>query len=253
MPAVQPSKTSKPLGTKAYGSIPHLPGSRLGPGDHMVSSGQAAICIQKVRDRHDEIIVTEKLDGSNCAVAKIHGQLVPLTRAGYPAISSPYTQHRLFHTWVWHQWSRFDAVLRDGEWIVGEWLAQAHGTRYALPHEPFVVFDLIQGHDAKRGFRRLPYDALLARIGHDFVRPALLHRGSAFSIAAVQQYYRAHGSGHGAQDSIEGAVWRVERQGAVDFLAKWVGPDKVDGQYLPELTGGEPVWNWTDWPSGFAC
>ena len=24
----------KPLGRKAYGSIPHLPGSRLGPGDH---------------------------------------------------------------------------------------------------------------------------------------------------------------------------------------------------------------------------
>jgi hypothetical protein len=30
----------------------------------------------------------------------------------------------------------------------------------------------------------------------------------------------------------------------VDFLAKWVRPDKVDGMYLPEISGKEPVWNW---------
>lgn len=34
---------TKPLGHKAYGSIPHLPTSRLGPGDHHVTEGQARI------------------------------------------------------------------------------------------------------------------------------------------------------------------------------------------------------------------
>lgn len=43
---------------------------------------------------------------------------------------------------------------------------------------------------------------------------------------------------------VEGAVYRVERRGEVDFLAKWVRPDKQDGCYLPEVSGGEAVWNW---------
>ncbi|KKL70160.1 hypothetical protein LCGC14_2107750, partial [marine sediment metagenome] len=35
------------------------------------------------------------------------------------------------------------------------------------------------------------------------------------------------------------------------FLAKWVRPDKEDGIYLPEISGGEAVWNWRpDWRDG---
>lgn len=62
-------------------------------------------------------------------------------------------------------------------------------------------------------------------------------------------------SGHGAMDPVEGAVWRVERNAQinrssservwmVDYLAKYVRPDKVDGCYLPEKNGGTPIWNW---------
>jgi hypothetical protein len=47
---------------------------------------------------------------------------------------------------------------------------------------------------------------------------------------------------------VEGAVWRVERREGsgtrVDFLAKYVRPDKVDGSLLPENTGRAAVWNW---------
>lgn len=62
---------TKPLGHKAYGSIPHLPNSRLGVGDYHCHEGQARICCEKARDKHDRIIVTEKLDGSNVCVANI--------------------------------------------------------------------------------------------------------------------------------------------------------------------------------------
>ena len=48
---------TKPLGRRAYGSIGHLPDSRMGPGDHHVHEGQARICTEKVRDRHDLVIV----------------------------------------------------------------------------------------------------------------------------------------------------------------------------------------------------
>lgn len=35
-----------------------------------------------------------------------------------------------------------------------------------------------------------------------------------------------------------------ERRRVVDFLAKYVRPEKIDGCYLPEITGREPHWNW---------
>lgn len=35
-------------------------------------------------------------------------------------------------------------------------------------------------------------------------------------------------------DKIEGAVWRVERKGVVDFLAKYVRHGKVDGKYIDQ-------------------
>ena len=90
----------KPLGRKSYGSIPHLPGSRVGPADHHCSEGQARIATEKKRDKHDIIIVQEKLDGSNVGVAKIEGDIVAITRSGYTAISSPYKQHHVFHYFV---------------------------------------------------------------------------------------------------------------------------------------------------------
>jgi hypothetical protein len=239
-------KPAKPLGRKLYGSIGHLPGSRLGPGDHHVHEGQAIICTKKVRDKRDVVIVQEKLDGSNCGVALLDGKLIPLNRRGYPAITSPFEQHKIFHQWVFCNEDRFRYVLREGERIVGEWLAQAHGTRYALPHEPFVVFDIMEGD------RRISYDELLSRVKGIFITPALLSYDGPLPVEAAMEKVSVRIGDtygyHGALDPVEGVVYRVERDGSVDFLAKYVRPDKVDGRYLPEVSGEEPVWNWRpDW------
>jgi hypothetical protein len=228
---------AKPLGGRAYGSIPHLPGSRLGPGDHHVSPGQARLCWEQARDRHDRIVVSEKLDGSTCAVAKVGGDIIPLVRKGYRAARSRFRQHHLFAEWVADHAGRFDHVLHEGERLVGEWLAQAHGTRYVLPHEPYVALDLMQGGT------RLPWDAVQERVAPWFITPHLLHDGGPFPLADAVAALGPHGY-HGALDPPEGAVWRVERRGAVEFLAQWVRPDKVDGAYLPEISGGDPIWHW---------
>jgi hypothetical protein len=238
----------KPLGRKNYGHIPHLPGSRMGPGDHACHEGQARIATQKQRDKNDEIFAQEKLDGSNVGVARLGDTIFPLGRAGYPAISSPHEQHRHFSQWAYTNLERFMATLRDGERLVGEWLMQAHGTRYALPHEPFVAFDLMRGDE------RMPYDAFTTRAAAgDFVIPTLLHRGGPLSIEAALAALKEYGF-HGALDPVEGAIWRVERdrptgkkgetRRVVDFLVKYVRPNKVDGRYLPEMSGQAPVWNW---------
>lgn len=227
---------TKPLGRKAYGSIGHLPESRLGSGDHSVHTGQGRICCVKARDRHDRIIVQEKLDGSCVAVALLDGVLHALSRAGYAAVSSKYEQHQFFDLWVRLHEDRFRAVLREGERIVGEWLAQAHGTRYDLTGlEPFAPFDIMQGD------QRLPYDEFSARVGDSFLRPHLLHDGGPLVVAAA---LKLHAAKSWPADEIEGVVYRVERRGVVGFLAKYVRPDKVDGKYLPELSGQPAIWNW---------
>jgi hypothetical protein len=127
-----------------------------------------------------------------------------LGRAGWPAISSPHEQHRHFHNWVYQYYEQFMAVLDDGERLVGEWLMQAHSTRYELRHDPFVAFDLMIGDE------RRPYDEFIARLAGRFVTPTLLHRGGAFSIEAAMQHLNIYGF-HVALDPVEGAVWRVER------------------------------------------
>ncbi len=126
----------KPLGIKNYGSIPHLPGSRLGPGDHACHAGQAQIATAKARDRHDEIFVQEKLDGSNVGVARLGDWVYALTRAGYKATLSPYPQHHAFARWVGQNQARFLAVLTEGERLCGEWLMQAHGTAMRCSTNP---------------------------------------------------------------------------------------------------------------------
>lgn len=229
--------TEKPLGIKAYGSIPHLPGSRLGPGDHHCHEGQAKIATEKTRDKHDYVIVQEKLDGSNVAVAKVKGDIVALTRSGYLATTSKYEQHHKFSDWVSDNFSRFHELLMEGERVCGEWLIQAHGTRYELLHEPFVAFDLIYNQ------RRFDFAGFEYRMSlYDFVIPKVIHRGnSAFSVEkAIESISK---SGHGAIDSVEGAVWRIERKGEVDFLTKYVRYDKEDGKYFPEKNNGVITYN----------
>ena len=209
----------------------------MGAGDHHCHEGQEAICCQRPRDKHDRVIVTEKLDGSNVSIARIGGRIIALGRSGYPAETSKYTQHRVFAEWVSGNEPRFLRALSDGQRIVGEWLAQAHGTRYQILSDPFVAFDLMEA------MARMPHDHLrssAAAIGLECA--SVLHDGASISVDAVAPMLAQ--SRHGALDPVEGAVWRVERRGKFDFIAKWVRSDKVDGYLLPEISGQPPVWNW---------
>lgn len=242
--------SKKPLGRKSYGSIPHLPGSRRGTGDHGCDEGTARIATLKTRDKHDTVIVQEKLDGSNVSVCKVNGEIIALGRAGYRAGTSPYEQHRMFAAWVGRNRDRFDALLDEMERVCGEWLAQAHGTRYELPHEAFVAFDIMSGT------KRLTYPVFRQRTTRKFTTPHLLSYGPSVSITEALKMLGMRGY-HGSTEQVEGIVWRVERnrlidknkgesggrRRVVDFVVKYVRPDKVDGCYLPNVSGREAVWN----------
>lgn len=236
----------KPLNRKAYGSIPHLPDSRLGPSDKQANPGHVKILTEKPRDGYDWITVQEKIDGSNVGVAKLgNGQLVPIIRAGHEATSSPYEQHHYWAIWVWENSERFDKLLALNEWCVGEWCIQAHGTRYIFDCEPFFLFDIFS-----RG-QRLTLQELNDRRRSLFVVPTVIkHSSVPYSVADAQKQLEKQPYGyHGALDPIEGFVWRLERKGKVEFLAKYVRPDKANGIYLPEQAGQVAVYNYWEDPS----
>lgn len=231
------AKKVKPLGVPAYGSIPHLPGSKLGPGDHHIHEGQARICTEKKRDGRDTIYITEKIDGSCVSVANIDGNIVPLTRSGYHARDSHYLQHWLFADWVAHHELEWRAMLNPGERACGEWIIQAHGTRYITCHNLYL-FDIMIGT------YRLPHLQMRDRVSGSQVDGFV---GMPRVIAQIPMDPKA------ALDSLiphayhcetpEGVVYRVERDGQFEFMAKWVRPDFQPGKYLESVTGKPPVWN----------
>lgn len=222
-------KNKKPLGRKSYGSIGHLPSSRLGSGDYHIHEGQAKIATEKTRDHHDVVIIQEKLDGSNVGVAKINGKIVALVRAGYEALTSPHKMHHDFHDWVLLNENRFDHALNEGERICGEWLTVPHGTIYHIPHEPFVAFDIFDQEN-----KRLNYKDFCSRIiPSRFKVPNCIHIGQSMAIRDALYLAGTYGR-HGAQEPIEGLIYRIERNGEVDFLCKYVRHDKVDGKYLDD-------------------
>lgn len=229
--------TKKPLNRKAYGSIPHLPGSNLGPADHHIDPGQARIATERTRDYHDRVIVQEKLDGSCVAVAKLNGNIIPLSRAGYLAISSPWKQHHVFAYWVNKNRDRFDTLLMEGERVIGEWLLLKHGTHYILEHEPFVAFDLMVKDERK------PFDEFDARCKEaGFQTPFLINEGKhSLSIDYLQRMPKKYiENKHGRIGPSEGYVWRVERKGKVDFLCKWVRRNYIPGRFF-NLKGKEAL------------
>lgn len=217
----------------------------MGPGDHKCHEGQKLIVCEKLRDKYDRVIVQEKLDGSNVSVALIDDSVVALSRAGYLADTSPYIQHHFFAAWVKQREERFRSALFPGERICGEWLLVAHGTKYDLPHEPFVVFDIM-----RKKHERLHFDDFIVRVSAgNFITPKVLSDGPPVDITTALSILGTYGH-HGALEPVEGVVWRVERSilknkhignsggrsHVVDFLVKFVYPEKIDGKYLNEKT-----------------
>lgn len=234
-------KVNKPLGVKAYGHIPHLPGSRLGPGDHKIDPHCETIVYEKVRSKNEIVTVTEKIDGSCCAITYKNGFLNPLSRAGYLADTSPYLQHKLFSKWVHNNSDMFEFLKSENKRIVGEWCIQAHGTKYNFDSEPFFPFDIIDNDTNVR----IPYENFINTIKKytNLKSPHLIHTGPIKAMDALEKC--GEFGNHGALDPIEGIVYRVETNGKFNFICKYVKNFKQDGKYLPEQNNNinEPVWN----------
>lgn len=229
----------KPIGRKNYGSIPHLHNSKLGEGDYFISEGQERILTKKARDKHDNILVFEKYDGSNVGVAKVENKIFALTRSGYEASISPFKQHHLFANWVKKRESLFADMLQNNERITGEWLAQAHGLIYKIEVEPIVFFDYFTPNN-----ERILHEELVAKaIEYELQIPRQLHEGQPITVDDLLPLLNQKSKSIESIDLPEGMVYRVERKGKVDFLAKWVRLDFPTGKYCINIEEQNLIWN----------
>lgn len=237
---VKYAKPEKPLGIKAYGSTPHLIGSRVGPADHTMPLSQSLLFTSGKGRPGDRFVVSEKMDGSCCAVAKSNGNILALQRAGYFAEHSPYELHRVFHRWVLQRAAMFDEMLAEGERLCGEWLHTAMGTLYRIddPDQLFVGFSIIGGQ------QRIPYDDFAARC-RKFDRPTahVLSDGPPLPVETALEMLGEKGF-HGALDGTEGVVYLHEKKGRFCAIGKYVKQGKVDGRHMSSITGGGDVVNY---------
>jgi hypothetical protein len=233
---------SRLLPHRSYGPIPHLPGSKIGPSDVLIDHEQ---CERLTKQPYagDEIIVSEIIDGSRMGVAKINKEIIPLLASGHPASESPHLQHKLFGDWVKENKHRFRDLLANGEWCACEWCIQAHTTRYRFYGEPFFLLDIISKGN------KLTYERMRKRNSHldSFRIPYFGWYGyNAVSVSSMLALMGTTGW-VGARDQVKGAVWRVERNGVVEALAKYVNPSKETENYLERDL---PLWNyWDSWNS----
>lgn len=250
-------KLEKPLNRKNYGSIPHLTGSIcVDNSDHFITPGQERILTVKKRDKHDTIIVTEKIDGANCGIARIDNDIIVITRAGYNAseldkfpgdLDSGRLQYMRFSKFLNDRLGirkELLSIVEPGGRIAGELILKSHSTVYDLTffdYLPFIPFDIFDLNN-----KRLPYGEFLKRIdGIDFLKHVnVLHYGGSISI---EESLSLLDSKEKTIDLIggeipEGIVYRVERKGIFDFAGKYVR--KLPGKYLKDDKWNIGVEDW---------
>lgn len=102
-------------------------------------------------------------------------------------------------------------MLGSGERFNSEWMTLAHGTRYKLPYESFVAFDMISD-------KRLPLDEVEARCAiTGIVTIRVLHEDGSLHLDQVLPLIET--SGHGALEAMEGASGWSSQSFSIGWLS----------------------------------
>lgn len=217
----------KVLSHKNYGSIPHLLGSKLGEHDKFITEGQHNIATKKSRDWKDTIWVTEKIGGSNVGVVKINGILNRVTRKGLLCSKSRFDTHKEFINESYRFLDRIKYEIEEGERLVFEWVDTENPCSIQYCHDEVFLLDWFDANN-----RRKPFCDVIRMAGHLGVStPKIIHCGQPIDVKRLIKQKNALTSNLTKEQS-EGLVYRVERNGQFDFMAKWVRPDFIPGKLL---------------------
>jgi hypothetical protein len=130
-------------------------------------------------------------------------------------------------------------LLENGERITGEWLAQSHGLVYKIEVEPIVFFDYFTPNNERVLFEELGAKA----IEYGLQLPRQLHEGQPITVEQLIPLLNEKTKGIQSVELPEGMVYRVERKGKVDFLAKYVRSDFSTGQFCINVEEQNLIWN----------
>lgn len=157
---------------------PHLPGSRGGDDDIVLEHSEAIDILR------EEVVVEEKLDGSNLAISWVDGHLVARNRRKFLHKGNlPKNPSGKQFLPMWNYMDRHRQGLRslEGMAVYGEWLWMAHGIHYSRLPSYFIAFDLF---DPGRGF--LPFEESRQRLQEaGFETPPLIHLGKIDSYEQI--------------------------------------------------------------------
>jgi hypothetical protein len=160
-----------------YPRTRHLEGSRRQPGDFDLG----AVPFAAIAGRH--LVVEEKLDGANAAIAFTADGRLRLQSRGHVLAGGPRErQFALFKAWAAGISDLLWPRLADRYVLFGEWLFAKHTVFYdALPHY-FAAFDLYDSH--RRAFVSTPRrNEMLA--GTPVISVPVLFTGGVGSLAEL--------------------------------------------------------------------
>lgn len=216
----------KKITNKGYGSIPHMSSSKKNQkADKRISLQQEEILTSRKVKKDEEVIVLEKVDGTNVSIININNEIFGVTKSGYDVRNSPYEHIRKFQDFLEKNKKKYIEILKNGGKISGEWMIKTHSVFYDIKHEPFIAFDF-----QLMNKERYSYDDLKAICSkYEIVPIGMVHRGDSIDVnSAIHKL--GHGF-HGAVDKPEGIVYRLERNGKVIFMAKHVR-EGINSKYM---------------------
>jgi hypothetical protein len=164
------------------------------------------------------------------------GLVVTVGRSGYRNDSAPFAHLLAFDPWVAARLDRFDALLQEGERVVGEWVSHAMSTLYVLPDVDHMwrPFDIMRGHD------RASAEEVAGRCAAVGLRtPFVVRRTQCDPAEAYAALAATPAEVRGVDGIPEGLVYRMQERGRTLFLGKWVRADYEPGVLM--LTGDPPA------------
>jgi hypothetical protein len=228
---------------KKYPRTPHVKGSGIQRGDDDL----ATVPFDALVGRH--LVVTEKVDGANCAMRfTAGGELLLQSRGHYLMGGERERQFHLFKAWANRYAAELLGVLEDRYIMYGEWLYAKHTVFYThLPHYflEFDVYDTLEDVFLSTAVRRALLEAVPfvapVRVVHEGALPSLrtlldLVGTSPFIGADVVERLRSACNERGLDPDLalrqtdtsgvmEGLYIKVEDEGIVEGRYKYVRPD----------------------------
>lgn len=120
-----------------YPRTHHIQGSNFQPGDEDLKN----VPLSTLRNNH--LVIEEKMDGANCGISFVNGELMLQSRGHYLTGGYRERHFSMFKSWANTYKHELHEILEDDKYIMfGEWLYAKHTIYYDSLPSYFMEFDI---------------------------------------------------------------------------------------------------------------